>query len=314
MNLDAETKSLLQKRLRQNHTPLEIGGCAFLSTLTFTVVYCCRALGFRQTKAAVASVGVLVFFGAACLTAASTFVKYRAKAPSRTWLVATVSLWAGFMLGFVLGDNIWHEQTVQYFTLKEMASYVNINPSVDKAQSFMDAGILYFGAGTHIDRSKALAFRNGATYCVAPIYSESQAVSTAAEPASGASTKTAAGFVIPRSGSVDFWAVGRDCCGPTGNKFTCGEASSRSARSGLRVLDDRSTVMYQLAVQEWSATTGVPVKHPMFLHWVSDPLLSEEDYLIAAKNTVAIHVTLYFFGSLFGSYFLYMALRHWKFV
>lgn len=34
--------------------------------------------------------------------------------------------------------------------------------------------------------------------------------------------------------------------------------------------------MYVLGVQEWSATTGLPVRHPLFFTWVRDPIVHAE--------------------------------------
>ncbi|CAE8610841.1 unnamed protein product [Polarella glacialis] len=308
MKLDAETNALIQKRLRQNLGFLEISGCAVLSTGTFSVVYLCRCSEIRHTMAAVAFLGVLLVAGAGVLAMANATIRYRVRNPARTWLVATVSLWAGFATGFVVGDYYWNADTAKYYAYKEMASYVDVNPSVDKATSYMDAGVIYFKEGTSVLRSMALAFRNGRTYCVAPIYLDPlQNVSNTA------SSKTP-GFITPRSGTIDFWAVGVDCCGDTGNTFTCGEAGIATARTGMRVLEDKSTLMYQLAVQEWSASTGLPSKHPMFLEWVTDPISVEESMLNTSINNFWRNAVGYFFASLIASYMLHMTLRHWKFV
>ncbi|CAK0824554.1 unnamed protein product, partial [Prorocentrum cordatum] len=60
-------------------------------------------------------------------------------------------------------------------------------------------------------------------------------------------------FHLPESGSVDFWAVGMDCCNQTSGEFWCGQVSNPRARAGMRMLRDDSRPFYALAVQVWAA-------------------------------------------------------------
>ena len=64
-------------------------------------------------------------------------------------------------------------------------------------------------------------------YCVAPITTPSMLTQT-----------------------LDFWAVGTDCCGTSSSDFRCGEYANPRARSGLRVLDESVLPNYRARWQE----------------------------------------------------------------
>mmetsp|Transcript_4844 Transcript_4844/g.5640 ORF Transcript_4844/g.5640 Transcript_4844/m.5640 type:complete len:95 (+) Transcript_4844:3-287(+) len=89
-------------------------------------------------------------------------------------------------------------------------------------------------------------------------------------------------------------------------------ANNPFARSGLRVLDDTHIAMYQLAVQEWIATTGVPAKFPLFFEWSLDPLMLEDKLKSTASNSMLKFGLVYALASLFVSYALHMLLRYYK--
>lgn len=204
---------------------------------------------------------------------------------------------AALAVGAVVGDLSWYHNMVNYFNYQAMASYVNIDPSADKGQSYMDAGRVYFKDGSHVQEDKAIAFRNGFTYCVAPIVSESLVANEGT------------GFPVPASGTVDWWAVGTDCCGRNGNVFDCGDVHSRMARSGMRELNDNRRQMYLLAVQEWSASTGLPVRHPLFFSWAKDPLIYTDNIQRKAWQEYTINVVICFFVSLIVSFVLHLVLQ-----
>ena len=306
MKLRAETNFLLRKQSKQALGPVEIIGGALISTLAFALTFWSMSGMIRASSPAVAMLIVGALAVLALLASYIGVVRYRMQRNSRTWLVLALCLWAGLLVGSVLGNNYWWMGVAKYAEYRQMASYVNVDPSRDKGSSFMDAGTIYFKDRSKVDRTKAIAFRNGLTYCVAPVILEPL------EAAGGTTSKTTAGFQIPSSGTVDFWAVGTDCCGTTGTPFTCFDAANPFARSGLRVLDDTHTAMYQLAVQEWTATTGVPTKFPIFFEWSLDPLMLEDKLKSLASNNMLKFVFVYGLAALFVSYALHMLFRYYK--
>jgi len=299
MQLSAETRHLLQKKVKRASHPLEIAGCSVLSTLIFALVYQCVCSEARYHGSAV----VVVAVAAGCTTSlalmALAAMKYRGDKPSRFWIALALCVSVSFSAAYLLGERYWFQHLASYYTWGDMASYVNIDPFKDRGQSFMDAGAIYFKDGSYVLKNNAVAFRNGHTYCVAPIVRK----------VGNVSKQQAGGFEMDLGGSVDFWAVGVDCCGPKGEHFECGDTNSRIARSGLRELDTSSRPMYLLGVQEWSARTGLPVKHPLFFTWVKDPISHAEGVLTDSESAFIIRVGNCFFFSLIGAFAIHTFLQ-----
>merc|ERR1711957_939043 len=74
-------------------------------------------------------------------------------------------------------------------TIGPLSGYHSVDPAVMRGQQLMDAGSVGFVKGAVLDVDKAMGFRNGIMYCVAPV-------------ASGNSPLA----------QYDFWLVGKDCC------------------------------------------------------------------------------------------------------
>lgn len=304
MRLSAESKHFLQKQLKEVLKPSEIVGGAILSTLIWAVVYACCCFSVRYTDDTLSMLGVLIPLFACMGSTLIAVTRFKRRVTSRAWISAAILAWAGFGAGYVYGDRYWWNSMADYYTWNDMATYVNIDPDSDRGQSYMDAGTVYFKDGSYVLSDHAIAFRNGQTYCVAPI------VKAPIEYQEGsAAPETVNGFIVPRSGTVDFWAVGTDCCGSSGNTFDCGDTNSLVARSGLRILDDSSRSMYLLGVQEWSATTGLPVRHPLFFRWTKDPILYEEILQKACTFTFAVRLVFCFVASLFGAFVVHSILQ-----
>lgn len=305
MRLSAETHHLIEKRLRAAVQPLEIVSTCVLATAVFIIVFFCSVFRVRYESQGLAQALILACGVLAAGVTLVSAMKWRSGKPYRTWLVLAVCIWLALFLSRYFGNKYWYENMITVFTLeKDMANYVNIDPATDKGQSYMDAGTIYFKEGSYVLRSKAIAFHNGLTYCVAPIVRapvDYQAGSGAFE--------TESGFVLPQSGTVDFWAVGTDCCGKDGNTFNCGDVNSRLSRSGLRLLDDTARSMYLLAVQEWSATTGLPVRHPVFFRWTQDPLIHLADVQSGAWQYFWLHTIGCLLVSFVMSFLLHAGMR-----
>jgi len=110
--------------------------------------------------------------------------------------------------------------------------------------------------------------------------------------------------------------VGINCCDQDRKTFTCGAVGDITARAGLRLLRDDVRPFYTLAVQQWNAR-NCPVddntvsgraeasplicpvaKHPLFFHWVADPLAEVDRYHERAMELYAMHVVLFTSGNL----------------
>jgi len=77
--------------------------------------------------------------------------------------------------------------------------------------------------------------------------------------------------------SYDFWAVGKDCCDLQSDQggfaeFKCGQYDNPHARGGIRVVRDEDRAFFRLAVQQAQSAYQIKAIHPLFFHWVADPV------------------------------------------
>lgn len=138
-----------------------------------------------------------------------------------------------------------------YWFLHDSNSYVNVL-ATESAAGYADAGKVVFADGTRIDAGRALGYKDGKTYCVAPIMDEMT------------------------NGAAEFWAVGIDCCSVRGS-FWCDDAWSPKARSGI-VVQDR-TEDFSAAVREAEAAFEIAASvKPLLVRWVVDPEQVQQNY------------------------------------
>lgn len=284
------SKPLVGKRSKASQVTSNLIYGALAAAGCYAFVFSVSAFQVRYQSFLTSITGVVLAFVAASSATLLIVQGVRQNKPIKTRVIVAAGLWCGLLAGKYYGDWSWYTYADSFFTLQDMASYVNVDPSWDKGTSYMDAGAVYFKSGTHVLRDKAIAFRNNEIYCVAPI------VRT---PLSNATT--AAGLALPRSGTVDFWAVGKGCCAITGENFTCHDVGQRSSRSGLRVLDSVQREMYLLAVQEWSSTTGLPATHPLFFYWVKDPIRWQESMYDSVSGKLWVGSIAAVAGGLIGA-------------
>jgi len=243
--------------------------------------------------------------------------------PRRWKLVLCIVLWFAIFAAILRGETLFWRYSRSYYQFQDMASYVNISPSTDRGQTYMDAGQVYFKEGSRVEVSKAMAFQEDQIYCVAPIVRETldskgkPGIALSGDDGSGSKedmekTASQAGgnqgngaLKIPPSGTVDFWAVGMNCCDPSGLNFRCGDTLNPLARAGIRVLRDDTRAFFLLAVQEWTAWLQMPAKHPLFFHWVQDPLLEVDMFRWNALKFFYLSTLWCAIGSLVGTLILH---------
>eukprot|EP00397_Hematodinium_sp_SG-2012_P043206 GEMP01047981.1.p1 GENE.GEMP01047981.1~~GEMP01047981.1.p1 ORF type:complete len:296 (+),score=63.87 GEMP01047981.1:165-1052(+) len=172
---------------------------------------------------------------------------------------------ASAVSAMVVGDLIFWHDSQQYYAIRHMATYVNVNPTAVERDGktlpvsgarYMDAGKIYFTADTKVDVSKAVAFKLHDLYCAAPI-------STAAS-----------------GGGHDFWAVGMNCCSDIAVDFRCGDVGT--AVAGLREVSDARRPLYRMAVLEAEGIHGITSRHPIFFEWTNDPEQTIENRFLHA--------------------------------
>lgn len=195
-----------------------------------------------------------------------------------SWLLfLCVSCLMAVVAGMIYGNhNFWQHSEV-YFDITALNSYNAVDPARMRGQELMDAGRVRFVAGTHLDLTRSMGFRNMGTYCVAPI--------------TGGAVEG-----NPPLANYDFWAVGKDCCTSNsfGGDFRCGAYNNPKAHAGLRLMRDEERAFYRLAVQQAESAFQVKATHPLFFHWVEDPVESTYQYQRDAFQTYFIGMVAYF--------------------
>eukprot|EP00415_Alexandrium_ostenfeldii_P004754 UN4754 len=129
-----------------------------------------------------------------------------------------------------------------------------------QGKEIMDAGRVQFIDGARLDLNRSMGFKNQDTYCVAPI-------------------TTSFPHGDPPLTVYDFWAVGKDCCSGNAGDFKCGDWEDAKARGGVRVVRDEDRAFYRLAVQQAQSVFKVKAIHPLFFHWVKDPVADVSGFM-----------------------------------
>lgn len=165
-----------------------------------------------------------------------------------SWYVfISVTCLTAFVVAFMAGENNYYTWMQPYYNYENLATYKDIDTNTYLGQQLMDAGRIDFKSGTKLDLGKSMGFKNKDVYCVAPIMT--QGSSTTAQ-------------------SVDFWAVGKNCCSGVQADFHCSGFSDPKATGVIRMMSDSERPFYRLAVQQAEATYKLTATHPLFFQWV----------------------------------------------
>ncbi|CAE7421522.1 unnamed protein product [Symbiodinium natans] len=160
---------------------------------------------------------VLAFALCAHMTWAAGLL-FRRRVPCRKALALTGCLWLASITGLWAGDQNYGHYTISYYTYQDLVSYTDVDPAHAKGQTYMDAGEVYFKEGTEVATSEMVSFRSRTNFCAAPIIGQPLRNQAGLEE-----VKVEGDVIIPEAGSVDFWAVGTDCCDKASRTFTCGQ-------------------------------------------------------------------------------------------
>mmetsp|Transcript_79858 Transcript_79858/g.178905 ORF Transcript_79858/g.178905 Transcript_79858/m.178905 type:complete len:332 (+) Transcript_79858:119-1114(+) len=252
----AAAAMLLKRRRRVNCVPLLLAlfcpWAVFLAVYALTSFYVHYAAPLTTALAATAAL-----MASASLAASALLGKEEGQ---------FFPLYMGFALtvavvgGWALGDfNFWSFMQPSYEEA-HLATYTNVDPSSERLWSgevvptrgaqYQDAGKVYFRHEVVLDRNRSMSFKNGELYCVAPIVNPK----------------------CRKNCGLDFWAVGVNCCSEEPGGFRCGEYDNPHALSGLRSLVESQRPLFRLAVLQAAGAHGVVIGHPLFFHWVQDPI------------------------------------------
>lgn len=256
---------LLSQRRRLNLVAICI--CLFVPWLLFCLMYSVTSfrLYYKSPAAAylIALLGLLFvcFLGVRAAHAIRAHCS-RGDDPfyEPTWYVFLfITSLIAWILGVYYGLHNFYYRMESYYGIENLGNYHDVDPATTRGQQLMDAGRVIFKPGTHLDLQKSMSFMNNDLYCVTPIVSANHSLKGAE--------------------SYDFWAVGTNCCcgeSVRDAKFQCGEYGNIRASAGLRLMRDEQRPFYRLAVQQALSSYNIKSEHPLFFHWVQDPIVATE--------------------------------------
>jgi len=280
---------------RKKMSPIIIFLCVLCPWLVFTAVSWAFSFRVHYTLPAASwlilllSVMLSATFGALSYAALMKEKQSPGDHYSSTWYVyLSVLLLTASLVGWFLGDLNYYTNMQQYYDLKALAEYYNIDPATTKGAQMIDASSVVFKEGSGLSLDKAYVFINNFKYCVAPV-----------------SVFDKDGKEVETLKSYDFWAIGLDCC--DGNKtspvdFKCGAYTSKKARQGLRLMRDDQRQFFRLAVQQAEAAHGIQAIHPVFFYWTEDAKADLENYQEIGYSYFYLGILLMFIGVVMSAF------------
>mmetsp|Transcript_61438 Transcript_61438/g.148624 ORF Transcript_61438/g.148624 Transcript_61438/m.148624 type:complete len:320 (-) Transcript_61438:86-1045(-) len=278
MYFDQPMKSPFQRQKRTNL--VGIVSCLLIPFFIFVAVDAVLSFSVHYTSENLSQLVCFVLLAVCVLFGYFAFMAVRRKTEGVSepaWyvllFVTSIIAWAA---AFVLGGKNFNSSMKPYFDVQQLNVYASVDPATYRGSQLMDAGRITFTPGSHLDVSRSMGFRNFDTYCVAPIVD-----------ASGGNVST-----------YDFWAVGTNCCSGHAPDFHCGEYNNPRAISGLRLMRDDQRAFFRLAVEQAEAAYGLQAKHPIFMHWMQDPIAEVNAYQDDGYKDFILGVIIFFVAQL----------------
>jgi hypothetical protein len=180
----------------------------------------------------------------------------------------------------VIGFYTYFEFMVNYIADEERHIYVDVRPD-EEALSHTDAGRLIFSEDAALNVEHAVGYlEDGTTYCVVPVAGETPL------------------------GTVQFWAVGQDCCKER-KTFKCDDAEHDGTRTGVVLLRESSPFssnlidQFQKAVAEAEGAYGIQsAADAIFVRWIAEPNALAASYWNCSVGILLVACVLYLLLSL----------------
>lgn len=267
-----------------------------VSFFTVSIVFLCPCIVFASVasvrsiyRISLGALGFVVlaflgffFLAASFVAAVAVRRRYAGENTKPFWYVfLAVSLAVALLIGALLGETSWNDDVYPARLLVKLGFQTNVDPSATSGKQYMDAGLVSFTANSTVDTNLSLGFRNGKTFCVAPIVTKPATMSK--QPQSDGSIGWSIGG---KQANYDFWAIGLNCCSQNAYSFDfhCGASSDAQAHDGLRLLDEGHAAIYRTAVLSAEANYGIAASHPLFFFWVRDAAAEQQNYLAMANS------------------------------
>lgn len=208
-----------------------------------------------------------------CLSIAGMTFSFTGRSEGRWYMLLGTLVIFATIAGTLGGEYNHREYMLQYYNYHENREYSNVIPS-EPAAAHADAGKITFADNARIDTTRAVGYKDGTVYCVAPILDETMA------------------------GRVEYWAAGTNCC-KTRADFECDASADPTARSGVVIAETGSWFetdrdYYLKAVgQAEAAFDLVSSPKAIFVKWVANPLLVEQAYYKEGEGVMLAGAAMY---------------------
>jgi len=188
-----------------------------------------------------------------------------------TWLIFLFfSMLLALAGGYILGSANYGANMQKYYNMINLNNYTEVSPASVLGEAVMDAGVIQFVEGSHLDIPKSMGFKDNTIYCVAPVTMGNSTLAT-----------------------YDFWVVGTDCCSSNQADYRCTNFNNPHANGGLRLLTDKDRSFYRLAVQQAEATYGIQANHPLFFDWTVNPSDVVEEWKQTGRSAFLVWMLSY---------------------
>jgi len=270
------------QRRRLNLVSILIG--LFVPWLLFCFVYAVLSFAIHYTQPivtfALVTLAFLVGVGVPSLLAANAMKrKLSDPAYEPSWYIFLAgACFIAFIIAVLAGQSNYAANMKKYYSLQNLSRYKDVDTNLYLGQQLMDAGSIEFKEGTSLDLSRSMGFKNHDVYCVSPIVTKG-----------GSSQAT----------SVDFWAVGKNCCSGVSADFHCDGFSDPDARGVIRLMHDEDRPFYRLAVQQAEATYKMTATHPLFFEWVHSAEEATNQFAQMGRIDYFLGICSYFLFQIF---------------
>jgi len=208
----------------------------------------------------VCSFFLIVAFAALSLQQAWKRKKLGKDAVDPSWVAFLFwTLLIAWVVGLGAGWYNYSEYMREYYDLDSWSDYKEVSPLQTRGNDILDAGTVVFVNNTKLDLALSTGYTSGDTYCVAPVVEGNSSLAL-----------------------YDFWAVGKNCCGSHGSKFSCDGYHDDDLRgpppqySGTRYTGDE-VAFYTLAVERAEAAHHIQSGSRIFLNYAKNPTNTRDD-------------------------------------
>lgn len=255
-----DTKELRSRNRRKRLNCVPTLLALFLPWFLFLSVYAMVAFEFHYLLP-MTTCFIMIFISVCCLRFAHS--SYKTFKTGGDWFYSvymSIAFIVVVVVAWVIADQTFWRWSFPAINADKLAEYSNVDPSSHVARNgavvpttgkrYQDAGKIYFQSNSVLDQSKAMTFKLGHSYCVAPIVNPD----------------------CTKNCGYDFWAVGVDCCSDDAADFRCGEYHNPQAKSGIRMMYEWERPYFRLAVLEAEGAHQIMSSHPVFFYWMEDPV------------------------------------------